>query len=171
MYSVEHTTFFCREWLHVPVKLESFLWYLSITVIVIISLYVFYGYFSGEMSGFGAFTLLLVTYAAFGFMLGVAAHLAGQRKDGWTPEEEWSKRAGGSRSVPRSDLRSESVLSAFTPRARMYGKYRKVLLILIAAGMLLILESPALGLVVVCIAAVSYVVLRAVELFDNPAED
>ena len=46
------------------------------------------------MTPFGAFTVLLVTFAVFGFMLGVASHLAAQRKRGWVPKEEDGARPG-----------------------------------------------------------------------------
>ena len=143
-------------------KLESFLWYVSIAMIAGISLYAFYAYFSGQITGFGAFTLLLVTYATFGFLLGVASYLAGQRKAGWVPEEESRKILA----PPRPEIQRESVLRAFAPRPRRYAPYRKALLAILAAGVLAILWNAVLGLLVVVMAAVTYGVLTAVELFE-----
>ena len=146
-------------------NLESFLWYISVFVIALVSLYTFYAFFSGEMTPFGAFTVLLVTYAVFGFMLGVASHLGAQRKSGWVPREE-ERRLDGVRPGP---LRRGSSIPGHPQKVTRFAAHKKLLLALIAAGILLIaFLNPALGLTVMCISAVSYAVLRAVELFEEP---
>jgi multisubunit Na+/H+ antiporter MnhB subunit len=148
------------------VNLESFLWYLSVIVIVLVSLYTFYAFFRGEITPFGAFTVLLITYAAFGFMLGVASHLAAQRKSGWVPEEEGRRWSEEARPSPN---RRGAAIPGHPERSNKYSTYRKLVLLFLVVGILIMgFQSPPLGLMVMCTAAISYVILRAIELFDEP---
>ena len=138
-------------------------------MIVAVSLYAFYAFFSGQATAFGAFTVLLVSYCIFGFLLGVSSHLASQRKAGWKPEEEkevWKT------SRPGRERRSESIiLSDFRPGQMGYRPYKRILLIIVVVGFLLMLAMPVLGLILVFLATGPYLILRMVELFDRPAED
>jgi len=149
------------------VKLESLLWYISITVIALISIYAFYGYFSGQITGFGALAVILVTYAAFGFLMGVSVYLAAQRRGGWSPKEvrETEEAARG----PRSHRRESVILEGYRPGRMAYGPYKKVLLALAAVGFLVILVKPILGLMMILLTVLPYIVLHAVEVFE--AED
>jgi len=148
------------------VNLESFLWYLSLLVIVLVSLYTFYAFFRGEMTAFGAFTVLVITYAAFGFMLGVASHLAAQRKSGWVPQEEGKRWSEEARPAPS---RRASAIYGHPGRSTRYSTYRKLVLLFLVVGVLVMgFQSPPLGLMIMCTAAISYVILRAIEIFDEP---
>jgi len=149
------------------VKLESLLLNLSVVVIAGITLYIFYAFFSGQIDGFSALATLIITYAAFGFMIGVGFYLASQRRGGWRPEEEVAR-------YRRStvDERTRRISIAGFPYARpRYGRYKALLLVLVGVGVVTgLLGSPTFGLVFICIGAGSYLVLHAVEIFDSETE-
>jgi hypothetical protein len=149
-------------------KLESLLWYVSLSVIVGISLYVFAGYFGGSISGFDALAVLLVTYAAFGFLIGISIHLGEQRKGGWDPKKEERNLMAHTGDTRR---RESSILDDFHPGRPEYGVFKKISIVIVAAGFLLMIESAALGLILICAAAVIYLVLSMIETFEEPLEE
>jgi hypothetical protein len=149
------------------VKLESFLLNVSAAVIAGITLYVFYAFFSGQIDGFSALATLIITYVAFGFMIGVAFYLASERRGGWRPEEEVARYR---RSTVEERSRRLSIAGFSSPRPR-YGRYKVLLLVLVGVGVLTgLLGSPTFGLILICLGAGSYVILHAVEVFDSETE-
>ncbi len=143
-------------------NLESGLWYLSTAVIAAVGLYALHGYFSGSIDGFAAFVVVLVTVATFGFVLGIAAYLGGQRKAGWAPERESERRRAKGPEVPRA----QSVITGHWQAPTEYRRHRSVLAAVVAGGFLMIPFSPVLGLVLVSVGAVIYLVLKAVETLE-----
>ena len=160
-------TYFFFRVERLPVKLESLLLNLSVVVIAGITLYVFYAFFSGQIDGFSALATLIITYAAFGFMIGVGFYLASQRRGGWRPEEEVARYR---RSTVEERARRITITGLPSTRPR-YGRYKAFLLVLVGVGVVTgLLGSPTFGLIIICVGAGSYLVLHAVEIFDSETE-
>ena len=146
-------------------KLESFLTDFSVLIIAVITLYAFYSFFSGQMDGFTALATLIVTYAAFGFIIGVGVYLASQRREGWRPE---GVRAKFREAVTEGRDRRASVLTETMSSPPRYGAYKIALLALVGVGALVgALLSITLGLIIMCTATGSYLVLHAVEILER----
>jgi len=148
--------------------MESFLWYVCFLAIAVVGIYVFYSYFSGEMAGGAALTLLLVACVTFGFLMAVASYLGGHRKAGWTPERE-VERAQVRRKEAKQ--RSTSTIVAGSEEGRSgYRTYKLIAVLLVVAGGVCMAFNAALGLVVIIISGLSFAGLRAVEIFEEPSD-
>lgn len=148
--------------------MESFLWYVSVLAIVIVGGYVFYSYFSGQMGGGAALVLVIVACTAFGFLMFVAAYLGGYRKAGWTPEQE--ARRGELAKRERPERSPSAVMPGLIQSESKYRTYKRIMLLLIVVGAVAIGFNPALGLLLIVMAGLSFAILRAVEIFEGPVE-
>lgn len=148
--------------------MESFLWYASVLAIVVVGGYVFFSYFSGQMGGGAALVLLLVACTAFGFLMFVAAYLGGYRKAGWTPEQE--ARRGELGRKEQRERSASAIMPGLVQSESKYRTYKRITLLFIVVGAVAMAFNPALGLLMVVIAGLSFAVLRAVEIFEGPVE-
>jgi len=150
------------------VKMESFLWYVSVLAIVVVGGYVFFSYFSGQMGGGAALVLVIVACTAFGFLMFVAAYLGGYRKAGWTPEQEARRSETAKRGQPERS--PSAIMPGVVQTESRYRTYKRVTLLLTAVGALAMAFNPPLGLLVIVISGLSFAALRAVEIFEEPVE-
>ncbi len=147
-------------------RIEEILWYISLGVIVIISLYTMVAYFGGDIGSFDVLAILAVTYSSFGFLIAISLYLGGKRKSGWKPGDQ----PGNLGNFIASGSRKKSIIGDIGTSRIDYGIYKKILLILVVIGFLFMLSSPVFGLLLIVIAAGSYFLLVVVRTFE-PGEE